>query len=203
MEKSELLNIIRNPSLLQKTKGKLPFDKLKNQYPYFQSIHILAFLDAQFHEGVFNNPLLFKTALYSGDRSRLFHRSQSQEKTMTYPSELLMGEIPVYDIEKEFQKSGSPAATKKKEDKDIIDRFLEQQPRIQKPRAEFFNPVNKAAESLQESDEFATETLAKIYIKQKNYKKAIRIYQKLSLQFPEKSDYFAGLIKSLENKLNE
>ena len=35
-----------------------------------------------------------------------------------------------------------------------------------------------------------------------NSKKAISFYTKLSLRFPEKSRYFAALIKELENKLN-
>ncbi|MGL5890600.1 MAG: hypothetical protein ACRC3B_11980, partial [Bacteroidia bacterium] len=62
----------------------------------------------------------------------------------------------------------------------------------------FYNPVNMAKQSVQESDEFITETLARIYVKQGNLSKAIRAYQKLSLKFPEKSTYFAALIEELK-----
>ncbi|MCL2650796.1 MAG: tetratricopeptide repeat protein [Candidatus Azobacteroides sp.] len=50
----------------------------------------------------------------------------------------------------------------------------------------------------EEKTEFLGETLAKIYIKQKKYEKALQIIQKLSLQYPEKNAYFALQIEELE-----
>ena len=49
-----------------------------------------------------------------------------------------------------------------------------------------------------EKDEFFSETLAKIYIKQKRYAKALDIIRKLYLKFPEKNIYFADQIRFLE-----
>ena len=43
-----------------------------------------------------------------------------------------------------------------------------------------------------------TESLAKIYIKQKQYDKAKRIFERLNLKFPEKSSYFADQIKNID-----
>ena len=51
-------------------------------------------------------------------------------------------------------------------------------------------------ESLDES--YFTETLAKIYIKQKKYSRALEIIRSLYLQFPEKNAYFADQIRFLE-----
>ena len=48
------------------------------------------------------------------------------------------------------------------------------------------------------NDGFFTETLAKIYIKQKKYDKALEIIRKLNLIYPEKSRYFADQIRFLE-----
>ncbi len=43
-----------------------------------------------------------------------------------------------------------------------------------------------------------TETLAKIYIKQQRYDKALEIIKKLSLKYPKKNAYFADQIRFLE-----
>jgi hypothetical protein len=43
-----------------------------------------------------------------------------------------------------------------------------------------------------------TETLARIYVEQKNFKKAIQSYKILSLKYPEKSSFFANQIKAVE-----
>ena len=51
-------------------------------------------------------------------------------------------------------------------------------------------------ESLDES--YFTETLAKIYIKQHKYSRALEIIRSLYLQFPEKNTYFADQIRFLE-----
>ncbi len=47
-------------------------------------------------------------------------------------------------------------------------------------------------------EEFFTETLARIYIKQGRYQKALDIIQRLSVQFPQKNAYFADQIRFLE-----
>ncbi len=49
-----------------------------------------------------------------------------------------------------------------------------------------------------DDSEFLTETLAKIYIKQKKYDKALAIIKQLSLNYPKKSAYFADQIRFLE-----
>ena len=49
-----------------------------------------------------------------------------------------------------------------------------------------------------DEEEFFTETLAKIYIKQQRYTKALEIIKKLSLKYPKKNAYFADQITHLE-----
>lgn len=49
-----------------------------------------------------------------------------------------------------------------------------------------------------EDEEYFTETLAKIYIKQGRYSKALEIIQRLNLQYPQKNIYFADQIRFLE-----
>ena len=61
-------------------------------------------------------------------------------------------------------------------------------------------PVKEAPEIVEEAveEEYFTETLARIYIKQGRYSKALEIIQRLSLQIPKKNAYFADQIRFLE-----
>jgi predicted Zn-dependent protease len=61
-------------------------------------------------------------------------------------------------------------------------------------------PEETPAESQNEEEEesYFTETLAKIYIKQRRYEKALEIIKKLSLKYPKKNSYFADQIRFLE-----
>ena len=58
-----------------------------------------------------------------------------------------------------------------------------------------------AKKSLQEQPDLASETLADLLVRQGQYTKAIKIYQRLSLLNPEKSVYFAATIENLKQKL--
>lgn len=84
----------------------------------------------------------------------------------------------------------------------ILDKFIRENPRISRHKAEFYNPVNMAKQSVEEDDELVTETLANVYYTQGHYKKAIRAYEKLCLIYPHKMTYFASLIQKIktENK---
>jgi hypothetical protein len=57
--------------------------------------------------------------------------------------------------------------------------------------------------SMQQHDEFVTETMAKIYVEQEKFDKAISTYEKLSLLKPEKSVFFASRIVEINNKIKQ
>ena len=50
-------------------------------------------------------------------------------------------------------------------------------------------------------EDYMTETLAKVYVRQEKYKEALKAYEILSLKYPEKISLFANQIKELKKRL--
>ncbi|WP_154647898.1 hypothetical protein [Pedobacter arcticus] len=84
----------------------------------------------------------------------------------------------------------------------IVEKFIKEEPQIKPPAANKIDTENKAKKSSEDANQVVSETLAKIYVEQMLYHKALDVYKKLSLKYPEKSTYFASQIKYLELKVN-
>jgi len=84
----------------------------------------------------------------------------------------------------------------------ILEKFIRENPSIARPKSEFYNPVNMAKQSAESDSELVSETLAAIYLRQGLLKKAIGMYEKLGLLYPDKLAYFAGLIQKVKNENN-
>lgn len=85
----------------------------------------------------------------------------------------------------------------------LVNQFLEQLPQIGPPEFSSLPSQQEehqaATESLQsDEEEFVTETLARLHLKQNNLEEALRIYELLCLRFPEKSAYFEAQIKKIK-----
>ena len=79
----------------------------------------------------------------------------------------------------------------------LIDEFITNNPKINPDKT--YTPTHNIAKAqLIQPEELMTETLARIYVEQKNYKKAIQSYKILSLKYPEKSSFFAIQIRAVE-----
>jgi hypothetical protein len=59
-----------------------------------------------------------------------------------------------------------------------------------------------ASEKIALDESYFTETLARVYVNQKRYDKALEIIRVLSLMYPEKNIYFASQIQYLEKIIN-
>jgi tetratricopeptide (TPR) repeat protein len=89
--------------------------------------------------------------------------------------------------------------TEKQKQNNLINKFIETSPKIP--------PVNRDAVSANivfepsKSDDsyLMTETLARVYLEQKKYQKAIQAYEILILKYPEKSSLFADSILDIKN----
>ena len=96
--------------------------------------------------------------------------------------------------------SSSSADTEGLDANALIDRFIEQQPRIGKLR-EVEAPVEEWAKaSVMEDPTLVTETMARIFAQQGQIGKARKAYRHLALTYPAKSTYFAAQLKKLNQR---
>jgi tetratricopeptide (TPR) repeat protein len=79
---------------------------------------------------------------------------------------------------------------------EIIDKFIEANPKI--PPIQKDGPIPEITIKDEETSYLMTETLAKVYLEQKKYNKAIQAYEILILKYPEKSSFFAIRISDIK-----
>ena len=96
--------------------------------------------------------------------------------------------------EKDKKEEISSEKSKKME---LINKFIEVNPKIIPDKnASLSNSVLEAQS--QDSPTLMTETLARVYLEQKKYQKAIDAYEILILKYPEKSVFFADRIENIK-----
>ncbi len=93
--------------------------------------------------------------------------------------------------------NNSEESVSEKEEKfRLIDKFIQENPKIKPTLSEIKEEPKKSLSK--PSEHLMTETLAKVYLQQNNYKKAIQAYKILILKNPEKSGFFADQIRAIE-----
>jgi hypothetical protein len=105
--------------------------------------------------------------------------------------------------EEKIIESVEPVTEEKKKKIELIDRFIETNPKIPALDKEKNTPTKSFIE--EDNTYLMTETLARVYLEQKKYSKAIQAYEILILKYPEKSSFFADRIldiKSLQQNNN-
>jgi predicted Zn-dependent protease len=90
----------------------------------------------------------------------------------------------------------------KKKKFELLDKFIENNPKIV-PTENANAKVNIKESTKFDKNELMTETLAKVYLEQKKYKKAIQSFKILSLKYPEKSGFFADQIRAVKKLQKE
>ena len=170
--------------------------KILNSYPYFQSAsaHYLKSLRTQEKEA-FNellpktslltfNRLILREWLYKSLEIEVSDNSKNEKYSFLDWFDIIDDNIP--KVEKKF---------------DLIDQFIKNSPKIEFSQEKKSDPDVIIEAKIK--DELITETLAKIYVAQKKFNKAIKAYEILSLKYPKKSSFFADQIidiKKLKSK---
>jgi hypothetical protein len=90
----------------------------------------------------------------------------------------------------------------KKKKFELLDKFIESNPKIV-PKEESRVKIDISDSVKIDKTELMTETLAKVYLEQKKFKKAIQAYKILSLKYPEKSGFFADRINAVKKLQKE
>jgi hypothetical protein len=122
---------------------------------------------------------------------------EDEEERLMRLKQIVENRLKQIALEKnEIPKPEDPVLTKE----ELISKFIKEEPSISRPKPDFFDPVKVARSSREDQPGLVTETLARVHIQQGNIDKAIEIYRKLSLNFPEKSAYFAAQIEKLSTE---
>ena len=121
-----------------------------------------------------------------------------KRKTLDELKAIVTARLKELEEEKKKEEDGEKRTHQQMSRKELIDKFIAENPSISRPKAEFYNPISVAQNSTIDKDDIVSETLAKVYLKQGYFEKAISIYEKLSLNFPEKSIYFAAQIEQIK-----
>ena len=177
-------------------KQTLELKKILNSYPYFQSVSAYLLKTLKIQEKESFNELLPRTALLSYNRKVLRDwlftseeidnpdNSKVEKYSFLDWFDIINDEVP--KVEKKL---------------DLIDEFIKNSPKIEFSKEE--KSDNEIITNTKIKDELITETLAKIYVTQKKFNKAIKAYDILSLKYPKKSSFFAdqiNYIKKLKSK---
>ena len=178
--------------ILLKGKDAFASQKEEEAQPVSDSFELIdAFLASNPQNSAKTDPtdkLLYESAMATD----YFHLTQIENKAIT-------------------AEPSAPEAENKLKHQDLIDSFIENETtrrRIQPPIPSEAANSNEGETEPEETpddisiksldDTYFTETLARIYIKQKRYDKALQIIRNLNLKYPEKNIYFADQIRFLE-----
>lgn len=122
--------------------------------------------------------------------------TEPEETTILEPENTVENENTLTEEpEKEETESSAPTSLDKK--LELIDKFIESNPKIV-PTKNATQPVANIERSSSDSSLPMTETLARVYLEQKKYQKAIQAYEILILKYPEKSVFFADRIADIK-----
>lgn len=91
-----------------------------------------------------------------------------------------------------------PAIDERQKKAEIIDKFIENNPKISPIKTGNSSPIIQFESNDEDNSYIMTETLARVYLEQKKYTKAIQAYEILILKYPEKITFFADRISDIK-----
>ena len=201
-------NIIADPTSINK-EGITQLNEIIKEFPYFHTGQLLLCKGLHNIDSIRFKTQLRKAASYAANRKVLFQLINKQQnkktkKTIHINNELIKDEYHSFIDWLSIIKTEKIDRSKNMKSNQIIDIFIKNQPNLSRNnKQEFFKSTDIGKKSIIENKDLITETLAKVYTKQQHFDKAISVYQKLSLKYPQKSSYFADQIKLITKLKNK
>ena len=127
---------------------------------------------------------------------------QSEPKRKPTPADAAVDYV-AYLLKTESEEDDTSEQSPQLKGQELIDDFINKEKgKISLQDETEYEPEEETVED--EGSSYFTETLARIYIKQGRYSKALEIIQRLYLEYPKKNRYFADQIRFLQKLiLNE
>ena len=210
MNKKNFIKILQQPEKLSK-KELLFLQEISDEFPYFQPSRAIYLKSLAENEDIKFKKYLKSTAIYSRDRKILFdfikNIQNQNDKVFFNKNEITSAlvenkisdsiEISEQNSFVDWLKLSNLKPIDRSKETQAVDKFISKKPkiRIEANETQSYNDKN---DDLANQSGFMTETLAKLYLNQKNYEKAIQSYKILILKFPEKNSYFADQIKKIK-----
>jgi tetratricopeptide (TPR) repeat protein len=155
---------------------------LVDRYPYFQMARLLYLRNLMAVQDASLTDELHRSAAYLVDRQQLFRLMEDQKQRLRpAPDADAAAEVPSADRTLE-----------------LIEAFLSKEKSQAEERREESQAASPEIPETDAEEGYFTETLARIYIKQQRYSKALEIIKKINLKNPKKNIYFADQIRFLE-----
>tara|TARA_B100001248_G_scaffold81531_1_gene59357 strand:- start:94 stop:738 length:645 start_codon:yes stop_codon:yes gene_type:complete len=210
MNKKNFIKMLQQPEKLSK-KELLFLKEISDEFPYFQPSRAIYLKSLAENEDIKFKKYLKSTAVYTRNRKILFdfikNIQNQNEKVFFNKNEITSAivenrisdslEISEQNSFVDWLKLSNLKPIDRSKEVQTVDKFISKKPKI-KIKADENQTDNDVNDDLSNQSGFMTETLAKLYLNQKNYEKAIQSYKILILKFPEKNSYFADQIKKIK-----
>ena len=196
--KQSIIKLLRNNKELKKNDMKL-LKKVSKKFPFFLPVKVLKLVLAKKHQTIDYNKILRSTSINITDRIHLYNLLNN-DLLKNDEKQSLIDELKKINYEKEVsfldwlsESKPTPNCSFEQVKKSLSNRLD-----IHDLKAKKHVKTKKI-----KKQDYMTETLAKIYVKQGKYEDALKAYKILCLKYPEKISLFADQIKIIKKQIKK
>ena len=196
--KQSIIKLLRNNKELKKNDMKL-LKKVSKKFPFFLPVKVLKLVLAKKYQTIDYNKILRSTSINITDRIHLYNLLNN-DLLKNDEKQSLIDELKKINYEKEAsfldwlsESKPTPKSTFEQVKKSLSNRLD-----IHDLKAKKHVKTKKI-----KKQDYMTETLAKIYVKQGKYEEALKAYKILCLKYPEKISLFADQIKIIKKQIKK